>query len=131
MFIIPFIHKNVALPHINVNVCRILTIGGVTLWKEDDSLNVVEDLLLPNGIHICRAPMKINDAYLCQVDEEMTQMNDFYKWSDISDKETFCWKTFYTFGIEEHSWLPIPEDEQLEPYTYQDISKMIRTYVIA
>jgi len=128
MFIIPFTHKIVTLPHINVNVCSILTIGGTTLWKEDDTLNIVEDILLPNGISLHGKPMKIKDVYVCHVDEERTQMNDFYKWSDISDNDTFCWKTFYTFGVEQHSWLPIPEEERLEPYPYQDIVNMIDVY---
>jgi hypothetical protein len=127
MFIVPFTHKSKLLNNIHVTMFQILTIGGSALWNEASS-NPTE-LLHSNGIYVLSKPVKIKDLYLCHVDTTKTQMSDFYKWNEISidDQDTFCWRTFYTFGKEDgyYSWLPIPEQPTFGKYKYKDIFDMI------
>ncbi len=120
MFIIPFIHKHVLLNNITISIFQVLTIGGTQLWSEDDSL-CVNDILTSNGIYT--TDIKIDVAYLCKVDVNKTNMSDFYKWEEIQDNETFCWRTFYAFGQKDDysNWLPIPDNEYIGQYTYREL----------
>jgi hypothetical protein len=119
MFIIPFTYlKTVISPHqIHIHRFNILTIGGNQLWTENDSLDLINDILTPNSIYLEKQPIKYNNYYLCQVDILKTDLNEFYKWEEIElkDKDRFCWRMFYTFGSELDlcSWLPIPKNESL------------------
>jgi hypothetical protein len=121
MFIIPFIHKRVEMNNMCINVFRVLTIGGISLWKENDSFTI-DSVLKPNDIFLCSTPYHINDTYFCKVDTTKTNMNDFYKWEEVEDNDTFCWRTFYVFGEKDAymSWLPIP-NEKIGHYTYQEL----------
>jgi hypothetical protein len=125
MFIIPFTHKIVSLNQIQVHVFTILTIAGKYLWKENNSLHIINDILTPNDIYLLNKPIKHKDLYLCEVDSKKTELDNFYKWDEIDSKEeeTFCWRTFYTFGQQQNdmSWLPIPSNENLEPYSCKDL----------
>jgi len=123
-------YKQTTLHKMTVTVIRILTMGGQTLWIEDDALDIVTDILTPNGIHIQGTPIPCDDhTYLCPVDTTTTTISDFYKWEEIpsEDKDTFCWRTFYAFGEKEayDSWLPIPSHEHLGPYSCQRVLDMI------
>jgi hypothetical protein len=128
MIIIPFTHRIKTVSNITIHIFRILTIGGTTLWKETDSLRLEQDILHPNGIYLDGAPIQWNNAYLCRVDTNKTDMNDFYQWSEVpKNSDIFCWRTFYTFGDMNHhySWMEIPKQERLEPYSCNDILERI------
>jgi len=122
MFIVPFIHKQNIVNNIYINVFRILTVGGHEVWAEDDSASIA-DILTVNGIVTVVPPVKIDTTYFCKVDAEQTNMSDFYKWEEIEDKDTFCWRTFYAFGQKENysNWLPIPTNEYIGQYSYKDL----------
>ena len=49
MFIIPFIHNTITQNLIQINIIKILTIGGYQLWEENNIKNLDKDLSL---IHI-------------------------------------------------------------------------------
>jgi hypothetical protein len=122
MFIIPFIHKTKQVNTMTIHTIQVLTVGGTTLWKENEFLAVETDILHPNGIYLDKKPFQWNDVYFCSVDTHKTDMNDFYKWTEIpKQSDMFCWRTYYMFGNMHacDSWLPIPT--QLEPYTCQEL----------
>ena len=106
--------------NISINIFNILTIGGVALWEEDkcDVINILTE----NDIVLCKKPYHSKGTYFCKVDTLKTNMNDFYKWEEISDEETFCWRTFYVFGEKDKymSWLPIP-NEKIGKYNIQEL----------
>lgn len=112
----------------NITIFQVLTIGGKELWSEDDSLDVC-DILSSNDIFLTESPIKKGDIYFCRVDTTKTNINDFYKWNEISlnDTETFCWRKFYTFGENEKTinWLPIPDKEYIGKYSYKTLLHMI------
>ena len=65
---------------------------------------------------------------LCEVDNEKTNISDFYKWEELSlnDRETFCWRTYYyLIGSNDISWLETPENEKLSNYGIKDLIKAI------
>jgi hypothetical protein len=132
MFIIPFIHRVKHIQPMQISTFQILTIGGILPWKEDDSMDLERDILEPNGIYLDGVPIKYKNAYLCPIDTEKTNMNDFYKWSEISvdDTETFCWRTFYVTGEKSDycGWLPIPPHEMLGPHQYKELFDIIYEY---
>ena len=131
MFILPYIHSQVSTSLNQVNAFKMLTVGGRTLWKEETVKNITQviKILLSNDIHIVNKPVKVKDLFLCEVDTKKTNIDDFYMWKDIvaDDMETFCWRTYYTFGKEndDRSWLPIPEEERLDVYSCQEVVEMI------
>ena len=108
-----------------ITMFQILTIGGTIAWNESSSLHLEHDILEPNGIYIKGSPIKKKDAYFCCVDTDQTIMGDFYKWEELpkEDKETFCWRTFYIIGdaASYRSWLPIPDQEQIRPYSCREL----------
>lgn len=131
MFILPYIHSEVTTSLNQVNAFKILTVGGTALWSEETvkTTKQVVSTLLSNGIHVKHTPVKVQNVFLCEVDNEKTAMDEFYTWKDIGveDVETFCWRTFYTFGKEDNymSWLPIPEKERVGVYSCQELVEMI------
>ena len=55
MLILPFIHSvisNNTNNNFKVNVIKVLTIGGNTIWEEDNSLHIDNDILNPNDIYL-------------------------------------------------------------------------------
>ena len=107
---------------------KILTIGGHTLWQEDDHHNVEVDILQPNGIYLEIPPTQLNHhLYFCKVDPHKTNLSDFYKWEEISadDTTTFCWRSLYIFG-ETAEWLPIPDTEQINGLPILQLFDMIQ-----
>jgi len=107
---------------------QILTIGGVALWEECNSLHIIKDILQPNGIHVMCKPIRHKQWMLCEVDSTKTVMDDFYKWEDNVDPEMFCWRTFYKIeGKDGHSWLPIPIHETLGEYSCKEILEAVTT----
>jgi phage tail protein X len=52
MFIVPFIHKVVTQNNLQINVFKVLTIGGSELWEEENGLNIDKDILNPNDIYV-------------------------------------------------------------------------------
>jgi len=129
MFIVPFIHKVVTQNNLQINVFKVLTIGGSELWEEENGLNIDKDILNPNDIYRGKKLIKLNKHInLCEVDVEKTKIDDFYMWQDIEfeNKETFCWRTFmYLTDLAGSNWLEIPETEKLGNVTVRDLIKVI------
>lgn len=125
MFILPYYFSSRPFQAIQITTFRCLTLGGALLWKEDDSLDVVHDILEPNGIYLVAPPVWVKDMVFCQVDTKRTNLADQYVWEEIpiTDRETFCWRTYYIMGTDSHqtSWLPLPVSERLEPYSLQEV----------
>jgi hypothetical protein len=119
MFIIPYIRKTTAYNNIQVNVIKILTIGGKYLWEESDDLNIYQDALEPNGIFTTNKSytcVALHNYYLCEVDTSKTILTDFYRWEElpVTDEETFCWKTYtHLTDADKNSWLQIPDTTML------------------
>ncbi len=129
MFIVPFTHSVINHNSVEVNVIKVLTIGGQNLWEEKASLHIDTDILNPSDIYRKGAVIKYDkNLQLCEVDTEKTNIADFYKWDEVelNDSETFCWKTFYYFtGNNKLSWLDVPDNEKLGKYNVKDIIRAI------
>lgn len=131
MFILPYHFSSRTFQFIHITTFHCLTLGGALLWKEDDSLDVVRDIVEPNGIYLASPPMWIKDIVFCEVDTKRTNLADQYQWEEIplTDRETFCWRTYYLMGkgngtdngMIMTNWLPLPVEERLEPYSFQEI----------
>jgi hypothetical protein len=124
MFILPFIHEVVPQNTFQVNVIKILTIGGQTLWEEENKLHIDKDILNPNDIYRKATPIKFDkQLQLCEVDVSKTNILDFYKWKelDCNDTETFCWRTFIHLANNDQIWLNIPDSEMIGNYKVKDI----------
>lgn len=110
-----------------VNVIKILTIGGRYLWEEEDSLDIYQDVLEPNGIFIKSNTYNhslLPNYYLCEVDTDKTVLTDFYKCEElpVTDEETFCWKTYTQLtDINKNIWLPVPDTVTLSNYKVSSI----------
>ena len=130
MFIVPFIHKITSGSSINVHSISILTIGGKTLWEESDSLNIDTDILNSNDIYRKGNTISVDKhTRLCEVDTEKTNVDEFYKWTDIgvNEDDTFCWRTYYyLLGNKGESWLNIPKNERLSNI---EVGKLISSIV--
>ena len=129
MFIVPFIHKVVNQNTLQINVIKLLTIGGCDLWEEENGLNIDKDILNPNDIYRGKKLIKLNKQLnLYEVDTEKTKINDFYMWEDIEleNKDTFCWRTYiYLSDLAGSNWLEIPETEKLGKFLVRDLIKSI------
>jgi hypothetical protein len=128
MLILPFIHNTISNNNFEVNSIKILTIGGQNLWEENNSLHIDNDILNPNDIYRKGHIINDNSLYLCEVDTNLTKIEDFYKWEEINlnDSETFCWKTYYYFtDTNKTSWLEIPDSEKIGKYKIKEIIKKI------
>lgn len=125
MFILPYHSSSRTFQLIHITTLRCLTLGGALLWKEDDALDVVRDILEPNGIYLASPPVRVNDIVFCEVDTKRTNLADQYQWEEISltDRQTFCWRTYYLMGKDmgTTNWLPLPAEERLEPYSLQEV----------
>jgi hypothetical protein len=125
MFILPYHSSSRTFQAIHITTFHCLTLGGALLWKEDDSLDVVRDIIEPNGIYLSSPPVKVNDIVFCQVDTTRTNLADQYQWEEIplTDRQTFCWRTYYLMGTDtcNTNWLPLPAEERLEPYSLQEV----------
>ena len=133
MFILPYHSSSRAFQSIHITTFHCLTLGGALLWKEDDSLDVIRDILEPNGIYLASSPVRVKDIVLCEVDTTRTNLADQYQWDEISltDRHTFCWRTYYLMGTDmgtdtdkdnsKTNWLPLPAEERLEPYSLQEV----------
>ena len=122
MILLPYIHKTSVVNTMIIHTFTILTIGGVELWEDDNMDLEVKEILEQNDI-FTDSVKKLGDVYLCKVDPQKTKLTDFYKWNEITDTSTFCWRTLYTFG-DNHNWLPHPA-ESMSGYLYKDICSMI------
>ena len=125
MFILPYHSSSRTFQAIHITTFHCLTLGGALLWKEDDSLDVIRDIIEPNGIYLSSPPVKVNDIVFCQVDTTRTNLADQYQWEEIplTDRQTFCWRTYYLMGTDtcNTNWLPLPAEERLEPYSLQEV----------
>jgi hypothetical protein len=130
MLILPFTHNIVNQNNINIHVIKLLTIGGKTIWEEEDSLNIDTDILNSNDIYRKGNLIKMKKKlHLCEVDLNKTNMNDFYNWNEIAvnDNNTFCWRNYIQFlDNNTHSWLNIPQTEKLGNVS---ISEIIQTII--
>lgn len=129
MLILPFIHNTINNNNFEVNVIKILTIGGQHLWEENNSLHLDNDILNPNDIYRKDNIIAFDKTlHLCEVDIGRTKIEDFYKWEEINlnDSEIFCWKTYYYFtDTNKISWLEIPDSEKMGKYKIKEIIKKI------
>ena len=125
MFILPYHSSSRTFQFIHITTLHCLTLGGALLWKEDDALDVVHDILEPNGIYLASPPVRVKDIVFCEVDTTRTNLADHYQWEEISltDRQTFCWRTYYLMGkdTDATNWLPLPAEERLEPYSLQEV----------
>ena len=131
MFILPYHSSSRTFQFIHITTFHCLTLGGALLWKEDDSLDVVRDILEPNGIYLASSPVRVKDIVFCEVDTKRTNLADQYQWEEIplTDRQTFCWRTYYLMGkgtdkgtdTVTTNWLPLPAEERLEPYSFQEV----------
>lgn len=127
MFIIPFIHNifKETQSNINIHTIKILTIGGKQLWEENNNLDIDHDILIPNDIYRIGDISKIGkNLKLCKVDTSKTNINDYYKWEEISinDTDTFCWRTYIQIiDNNNYNWLNIPDNEKLGKILLRDI----------
>ena len=127
MILLPYVHTIKSINQIPVHSYMILTIGGKQLWIEDLKEDIIEDLeveqiLVNNDLYVDSIKQH-GDVYLCRINTEKTKMTDFYKWSEITDPSTFCWRTLYTFG-EQQNWLPHPNNK-IGTLSYQTICTLI------
>ena len=123
MILLPYIHKTSVVNTMTVHTFMILTVGGIELWEDDvKDLQDTKEILEQNDI-FTDSVKKVGDVYLCKVDSQKTKLTDFYKWNEITDTSTFCWRTLYTFG-DNHNWLPHPT-EYMSGYLYKDICNMV------
>ena len=123
MILLPYIHNVTTLQQISVHSYTILTIGGTTLWSEDISTNAeAEDMVQANDMYV-DSIVQNGDVFLCLINTQKTKCSDFFKWNEITDADTFCWRTFYTFG-EKQNWLPHPHEE-MSGYSYEALCTMI------
>ena len=129
MFIIPFCHKVTYEKNINIHCIQLLTIGGTTLWEEDEHLDMDRDILESNDIYRKGDTIQLpGNVVLCEIDIEKTNVQDFYKWSDLSveDHTTFCWKTYYyLLGEKKECWLHTPCQEIIGNYSVESILQSI------
>ncbi len=130
MFVVPFTHTVKTEKNIIVNIIKILTIGGNDLWEETSDMDIQSDILIPNGLFsFDKTPifkLKGLDIYMCEIDSNRTNIADFYKWEEISDSETFCWRSFYHItDLNNNIWLPIPDNEKISNFKIIDIINAI------
>ena len=131
MLILPFIHNVINQNSIQIHTIKVLTIGGLKIWEEDNSLDLDKDILNPNDIYRKGTTIKFDkQLQICEVNTEKTNINDFYKWDEIAieDKETFCWRIYaYITGNSSANWLDIPASEMLGNYKVKElIAKIIQ-----
>ena len=122
MILLPYVYTTTIVNGIHVHSYMILTIGGTTLWSEEIDHSEIESTLAANDLYTDSIQNK-DGVVLCAIDRQKTTLHDFYKWSEITDPSTFCWRTFYTFG-EKQNWLPHPH-ETISGYSYQTLCSMI------
>ncbi len=148
MFVVPFTHTVKTEKNIIVHIIKILTIGGNDLWEEISDMDIESDILIPNGLFsFDKTPpsnadtigvvatsgyttpifkLKGLDIYMCEIDSNKTNISDFYKWEEISDSETFCWRSFYHItDLNNNIWLPIPDNEKISNFKIIDIINAI------
>lgn len=130
MLILPFIHGIINNDNNNfqVNVIKVLTIGGQTLWEEDNSLDIDNDILNPNDIYRKGGPIKYdNNLEMYEVDTNKTNISQMYHWNEctLDDSNTFCWRTFYYFTNNNVCWLDIPNNEKLGKYSIKELIEII------
>jgi hypothetical protein len=122
MILLPYVHAVKMVNFIPVHSYTILTIGGKQLWTEDTLEDSVEQILINNDLYVDSIKQH-GDVYLCRINIAKTNMTDFYKWNEITDPDTFCWRTLYTFG-EQQNWLPHPNNK-IGTLSYQTICTLI------
>lgn len=124
MFILPYVYHTRKLPHMTLHIFTMLTVGGRGLWKEDDHLQVIEDVLQPNGF-APRSCAQHKDIFFCELDPSQINWSDYYDWKEVEDSsEVFCWRSFYLIGPSQTTspiWLPPPTTEGLGPYSYDEL----------
>lgn len=112
MFIVPYIHNKQSIDTFTVHTIQILCEAGVNLWEEDDSINIMEDILLENElfIHNNTHPVKKlinnNAVYFCKIDTNRTDITNFYKWNEIDIKDNIiCWRTIFDIDNAHEKWI--------------------------
>lgn len=130
MFILPFCHNIIQQNEIHIHIIKLLTIGGKSLWEENNTQNIERNILNPNDIWQKGKSIKFNKTlYLCQVDTQKTKLDEFYNWKEIdlnTQSDIFCWREYiYLSGSNDACWLEIPDDEKLDSFFLKDIIRKI------
>ncbi len=104
----------------------VLTLSGTALWKEEDTLDVIKEVLEPNGLFLSGSPILHNGIYYCPVDLTRTDTSDDYHWEEIDPAQggQFCWRTFYQ--CEPYRLSP-PASERLEPFSCREVLDHLMT----
>ena len=119
MFILPYLR-------LSSHTIQILTVGGCTLWEEDSTLRIKEDILEPNDIYLAAAPRVIqlhgHTVVLCEIDPVQTNLNDFYEWKDLPlDNDTICIRMIHDLPC-----VPPPADLLLAPLPLSTVLDALR-----
>jgi len=106
----------------------VLTLSGTALWKEEDTLDLVKEVLEPNGLFLSADPILHNGIYYCPIDTTRTDTSDDYHWEEIDPAQggQFCWRTFYQ--CEPYRLSP-PASERLEPFSCREVLDSLMTCV--
>ena len=120
MFILPFIHKKTTIRGTPVSIFHLLLMGS-SLWEEDDQLDLIHDILEPNGLILSGNSISKNGVRYCPMDPN-TKLEDYYRWEEVplDTTDTFCWKTIYSMG-EGSKWLPVPIDSSIGSLMTRDV----------
>jgi hypothetical protein len=109
MFILPYVYHQRELPHLMMYEVCILTVGGTKLWKEDDALCVINDIMEPNGLSVL-SHKRDKDIVFCRVDSTKIDMTEYYEWNEIKsntkEMELFCWRRYYLVQSRHASTVP-------------------------
>lgn len=116
-----------------VSIIQMLTIGGTTMWEEDDHLDVNRDLLEPNGLYLQSPVYMKNKIMFCPIDKNKTSMNDFYRWEETlpaDNHDTFCWRTFYLFSEMQSSRSEMQQADAKKSTT-QQVKKVTKSKAVS
>jgi hypothetical protein len=109
MYIIPYLHKQVEKHGRIIHVIDMLTEGGQRLWTEADTVNIVTDVLEPNGL-LPKEMETLGPHHYVSLDSS-TDLTSMYKWSECPyDSDMLCWRTFYIImNQNDEPWIQIPD----------------------
>ena len=133
MFILPYVVSTRKLPYLTLHTIYVLTVGGINLWQEEDpALSLKEDILEPNGLPLL-STHAVEDIHFCRLDPSQFTLSEYYQWEEVSlsEKDVFCWRTFYEMEVCPSSSLPPsspsspfltpPSTARLGPYSIEEL----------
>jgi hypothetical protein len=98
MYLVPYIYRSMRTGNVIIHVAKVfLAEGGDSFWKTEEqwpSMEIVrKEYCEGNGIFCKKITIKDEFAY-CEVDEDATRLEDFYKWTETKEE---CWRVFSFF----------------------------------